>query len=124
MKSIIKSFSEDNINPLALDKEYYVVDWSWTPISDGYNVHKIKIRYRENINGYNHYYTLSNFRVYYPYQIYETEKEAQEQAKYINKERYLIEYILKELGLESSISVDKKLDLINKKAQEQGYFEW
>jgi hypothetical protein len=62
---------------IELGKEYWVAEWGWQPICDGYYPHKETIRYTyKDKKGQKVYITGGNFRVYLPYDIFETEDEA------------------------------------------------
>lgn len=93
---LIDRLYEHNEKPIELDKEYYVAEWSWTPVYDGFIIRTEKIRFkdvRENdriheMNGLNIYLTGQNHRIYYAYQVHDNEKNAIEAMNFINSFGY------------------------------------
>lgn len=71
-----------------LNKEYWVSEWSWNPICDGYSPHKEVIRYKQNIDGINIYTTGKNHRYYYPWDICEEKKDCEKITEFKNSFAY------------------------------------
>ena len=92
-----------NKRHIELNNTYCVAQWSRTPMSDGNFVYEQNITDAVCINGVYQYHSSSNYRVYYAYQIYETEEEAKDVACFMNELGYESENIrrdiLKELGV-------------------------
>lgn len=65
-----------NNKNIELGKTYYVSQWSYNPICDGYFSYTETIRYKKNVNGINLYYTGNNYRGYFAWDIYESKEEA------------------------------------------------
>lgn len=65
-----------NGKKIKLNKEYYVSEWSWTPIADGYSVFPEIIRYAQEIDGYMIYTTGTSCRYYFAWDIHELKEDA------------------------------------------------
>lgn len=92
MKDIFEAVKElkkvHNNKKIELGKEYWVSEWSWSPIFDAYIPYQEKIRFVENIDGYNVYTTGKNYRYYFAWDIYNTKEEAEEMCKFKSKYSY------------------------------------
>lgn len=73
---------------IELNKKYFVSEWSWNPICDGYNVYPETIRYMQEIDGFKVYTTGKNYRHYFSWDIHETEDTAREIANLKNSYGY------------------------------------
>lgn len=124
---LIDRLYEYNDKPIELGREYYVAEWSWTPVHDGFTVRTEKIRFkdvRENdrrheMNGLNIYLTGKNYRLYYAYQIHDSEKNAIEAMNFINSFGYDAPMLIN-----SSISDEYRRSLIQPWIDKQGYYDW
>ncbi|WP_312286908.1 hypothetical protein [Terrisporobacter sp.] len=70
----LKTSHNDKI--IELNKVYWVSEWSWNPICDGYAPCEETIRYVQNIDGINIYTTGTSYRYYYAWDICETKEEC------------------------------------------------
>lgn len=78
MNEIPKLKELHNNREIELNKEYFVSEWSWSPLCDGYNVYPEILRYVQEIDGYKVYTTGKNYRHYFAWDIHETEDAARE----------------------------------------------
>lgn len=76
MDEILKLKELHNDRYIELNKEYFVSEWSWTPIADGYSVFPETIRHVQEIDGYKVYTTGKNYRHYFAWDIHKTEEAA------------------------------------------------
>ncbi|MED1665640.1 hypothetical protein [Brevibacillus laterosporus] len=84
----MKTLSKEKVEIKELNKTYWVSEWSWTPISDGIyscqeHLQQIKI-FGELLT----YYTGTNYRVYFPWDVYETKEECDEACRLKNSFGY------------------------------------
>ena len=77
-----------NYKEIELNKTYWVSEWSWTPIADGYFAYEQTIRSVENIDGVMVYRTEKNNRKYFAWDLYETEEEAKKMSEFKNSYGY------------------------------------
>lgn len=67
---------------IEIGKKYWVSEWSWSPMCDGYFPCEETIRYSYiDKDGSKVYISGGNYRVYMPYDICETEEEAKKICK-------------------------------------------
>jgi hypothetical protein len=67
---------------IEFGKTYWVSEWSWQPVCDGYYPCEETIRYAyKDKDGSKVYISGGNYRVYMPYDICETEEEARKICK-------------------------------------------
>ncbi|MCH1964371.1 hypothetical protein MCG45_16195 [Clostridium perfringens] len=92
MKDIFETVKDlkkvHNNKKIELGKEYWVSEWSWSPICDGYIPHQEIIEFAEKIDGYNVYTTGTNYRYYFAWDIYNTKEEAEVMCKFKGKYGY------------------------------------
>lgn len=86
LKKIKKEY--EGKEDIELNKEYFVSEWSWQPISDGYGVYKQTIRAKAEVDGETTYITGTNYRKYQAWDIFETEEEAQKMSDLKNSFGY------------------------------------
>lgn len=67
---------------IELNKTYYVSEWSWNPMCDGYIVSQETIQYVEEINGIEVYTTGTNYRHYYKWDLFEDYNDAKKMSDY------------------------------------------
>lgn len=77
-----------NDKEIELNKTYYVSEWSWNPMRDGYIVDQETIRYVEEIDGVKVYTTGLNHRHYYAWDLYDDFDKAVIMTKYKNSYGY------------------------------------
>ena len=70
-----------NNKKIELGKKYFVSEWSWNPVCDGYIVCPEIIRHVQEIDGYKVYTTGKNYRHYFSWDIYDTEEQALEMTR-------------------------------------------
>ncbi len=87
-KEILRLKDLHNNKKIELGKEYFVSEWSWNPICDGYTVCPEIIRYVQEIDGYKVYTTGKNHRHYFSWDIYDTEEQAREMSELKNSYGY------------------------------------
>lgn len=73
---------------IKLDKEYFVSEWSWTPIADGIYVYKEVIKDCKSFGDIKAYCTGTNYRTYLPWDIYESEDDCTLITKFKNSFGY------------------------------------
>lgn len=90
IEEVFEQLREESKNKIIeLGKPYYVSEWSWLPICDGYITDIQIIRYKTiNEDGEEVYYTGNNYRAYHKYEIWEKEEEAREITKIKNSFGY------------------------------------
>lgn len=82
-----------NDREISLGDSYWVSEWSWSPIYDGYKEYEETIRNVENIDGYKVYTTGKNYRHYFAWDIHKTKEEAAEISNV--KHRYAYDWPMK-----------------------------
>ena len=97
MKDLMNQVAEfkeiHNEKEIKLGETYWVSEWSWTPLYDGYKEYEAVIRNVEVINGYNVYTTGKNYRHYFAWDICQTKEEAKEISKI--KDSYAYDWPMK-----------------------------
>ena len=71
-----------NKKDIELNKTYWVSEWTWNPMTDGYTCCEEVIRYKQNIDGINVYTTGTSYRYYYAWDIYETKEDARKMSSF------------------------------------------
>ena len=66
-----------NDKKIKLFKEYWISEWSYDPLYEGYDVYKGVITKVEEINGYKVYSTDKNCRYYFAWDIHTSKFEAE-----------------------------------------------
>ena len=66
-----------NSKKIKLNKEYWLSEWSYDPLYEGYDVYKGVITKVEEINGYKVYSTDKNSRIYFAWDIHISKYEAE-----------------------------------------------
>ena len=77
-----------NDKKIELNKTYWVSEWSWNPIADGYTTQPETIRYKESIDGINVYTTGTSYRYYYAWDLYESEEECKKMSDFKDRFTY------------------------------------
>ena len=97
-----------NDKEIKLGETYWVSEWSWSPVSDGYSEYEETIRNVEVIDGYKVYTTGKNYRHYFAWDIHQSKEDAAEISKI--KSKYAYDWPMKvDSGLIESGSVLEKL---------------
>lgn len=79
-----------NDKEIKLNKEYWVSEWSYDPLYEGYDVYKATITKVEDVNGYKVYSTNKNKRYYFAWDIHNSRFEADKISDLKNS--YLYDY--------------------------------
>lgn len=77
-----------NDKKIELNKTYWVSEWSWNPIADGYITQPEVIRYKETIDGINVYTTGTNYRYYYAWDLYESKEDCKKMSDFKDRFAY------------------------------------
>ena len=84
---ILSEFEEIAKNryiPKPTGQVYWVADWSLIPMCDGYEAHQMDISFRFKGKHCLFFASKNWYRIYYPWQIWETEGQARHIADMLN----------------------------------------
>ncbi len=76
-EKIYKLKKRYNNKHVKLNKEYWLSEWSYDPLYEGYDVYKGVIKEVKEINGYKVYFTDKNCRYYFAWDIHISKVEAE-----------------------------------------------
>lgn len=85
---IMELLSIENKDILETDEKYWVSEWSWHPISDGIYSYEENLRSVQVTGNVVAYYTDMNYRVFFPWDIYETKEECDQVCELKNSFGY------------------------------------